>query len=163
MVRNCSGKAQVVAHRQTQPPQRSIGDDITMAWRNGGRFGIAFRAADHLHIEQMDLVVTGDRPAVIVVQQAGGIDPALIADHPQGNGAANQPQPMAISLFGQERLDRPIALRLADGQLALFLAIHQGEILRQHCQLRALVGGLRQQLGGDGQIVGDAGASLPSE
>jgi hypothetical protein len=99
----------------------------------------------HIHVEQVHLVVAPDPLAVRAIHQAGWRHPRF-AGYLQRDGAANYGHGELARAIGQHALDGTLAVVFSRLALGAFALRHQGEILRQHCQLRATRRRLCQQL-----------------
>ena len=128
------GKAQVIAHRDPEPPVRGIDRADFPAGLDGALLAVALLA--HLEAEEVDLVVAGDAHAFLVVDEAG-IAHLLGRARFERHRAADDPYAMALRLLREEGLDRALALALARGDLVGVLHAHDREILGERDDARA--------------------------
>ena len=154
------GKAKVVAHAQAHGHRVAIagcaferhGDGACLQHRS-----LVITLGAVVKAEQVDLVVTGHAFAVRVVgQYCIGHAIGQIGD--QRQGAAHHPQPEVAGRALQHGLDGAMAGRLGPGQLVGVALAHEAEVFGQHGQLGTLVGGLRQQVSGGGEVGGHVSA-----
>ena len=117
---------------------------------------MAFELAGHIDVEQVNLVVAGDLPAVRVEDEARR-GHARFTRNLQRHGSGNEPQARGTRGVGQEGLDRAGARRLGNGKLVGLAAAHERKILRQRSDYRALLLRFAQQVARDRQIAGHVG------
>src|SRR5690606_13862539 len=142
------GKAYIVTDAQPQPAHRGIDADDPVAIAVIPGFAVTALVVGHLDVEQVQLVIAGDLPALVVDDQTAGRGPGAGCGG-QRDAAGNQPAAVATRLLGEKRPDRSAAVVLRGGD-GLQRAVAEGsETLWQQDQLSALLRGFANQPGGD--------------
>jgi len=127
------GKPQVVADGQPEAAEGGIDDADPVAGLDGFRFAVVLVRLDQVHVEQVDLVVAGNRPPLLVEHQTGG--PDLVGSRDlDGHGTAHDPDAEAAGELGQKLLQRSGAVGLADADDVALREPHEREVLGQHQQ-----------------------------
>ena len=130
-------KAQVVANRQSDAPERRIRHLDVLARLERPLFREPLRS--EVQVEQVNLVIPRDELAVVIVQLAGIVDLAF-AGGGHRHGATHQPDLVFLRRIRQKTLDRAVAVFLADLDLVAGPHAHDREVLRQRDQSCALMG-----------------------
>ncbi len=114
------GEAQVVADRESQAPDRGVGHHDALAI--GEIVGLAVMAAavGHLGVEQVQLVVTGGDPPLVVDQQGTGAGlAALLPGGSSGRVPATIHRPRSRATARSQGSKRTLAARLGSRQQRL--------------------------------------------
>ena len=147
------GKAQVVADRQPDAPERRLEGHRLPTGFDRRAFVVTLLAL--LEAEQVDLVVARHPCALRVKHQAGVQHFVFDARH-QRHRAADDPDAVFARRLREKVLDRPVAIGLAYGDLVGVAPAHDRKVLGQCHKLRALRHRLGDQRAGGAQVFFDA-------